>query len=77
MSTLLASKKNQSVTLQIDRKGTTISVMADVNADGKIGLPPLSMDQYDSIGVFKLDRKKYGFFEQFKSFRNRNLAFNF
>jgi regulator of sigma E protease len=40
----------------------SIDSVANVNVDGKIGLPPLSLDQYDSLGVFKLDRKKYGFF---------------
>ena len=63
MSSILGGKKNQSVTLQIDRKGTPINVVALVNSDGKIGMPPLSMDQYDSLGVFKLEQKKYGFFE--------------
>ena len=63
MSTILAGKKNQQVKLQIDRKGAPMTLAAQVNSDGKIGLPPLSLDQYDSLGVFKVDRKKYGFFE--------------
>jgi regulator of sigma E protease len=63
MSTILAGKKNQQVSLQIDRKGAPMTLAASVNAEGKIGLPPLSLDQYDSLGVFKIDRKKYGFFE--------------
>ena len=63
MSSILAGKKNQSITLHIDRKGTPVNVVALVNSDGKIGIPPLSMDQYDSLGVFKLEQKKYGFFE--------------
>lgn len=63
MTTILAGKKNQQVNLRIDRHGSPLSLMANVNADGKIGLPPLSLDQYDSLGVFKLESKKYGFFE--------------
>ncbi len=63
MSAILAGKKNQQVILQIDRKGAPMTLAAQVNAEGKIGLPPLSLDQYDSLGVFKIDRKKYGFFE--------------
>lgn len=63
MSTILTGKKNQQVNLQIDRKDTTLTLAAKVNAEGKIGLPPLSLDQYDSLGVFKIDRKKYGLFE--------------
>jgi regulator of sigma E protease len=65
MTTILAGKKNQRVTVQIDRKGTPVTLTASVNADGRIGLPPLSLDQYDSLGVFKIERKKYGFFEAF------------
>ncbi len=63
ISPILAGKKGQQVNLQIDRKGTPLSVAAQVNAEGKIGLPILSFNQYDSLGVFKVDRKKYGFFE--------------
>jgi regulator of sigma E protease len=60
---LLSKKKNSKVTLQIDRKGEHISKIAAVNEDGKIGIPILSQKQYDSLGVFKLDIQKYGFFE--------------
>ncbi|MBC7889026.1 MAG: RIP metalloprotease RseP [Ferruginibacter sp.] len=63
MTTILAGKKNQQVNLQIDRKGSPVTLVAKVNEEGRIGLPPLSLDQYDSLGVFKIDRKKYGFFE--------------
>jgi len=63
MTTILSGKKNQQVNLQVERKGAPITIAANVNADGKIGLPPLTMDQYDSLGVFKLERRKYGFFE--------------
>ena len=63
ISTILAGKKNTEVSLQIERQGAPINVMANVNGDGKIGLPPLSVDQYDSLGVFKLERKKYGIFQ--------------
>lgn len=37
--------------------------MLKVNADGKIGVPFLSPEQYDSLGAFKIETKKYGFFE--------------
>jgi regulator of sigma E protease len=63
ISAILSKKKNQSVNLQIARKGETINRTASVNEDGKIGIPILSMEQYDSLGVFKLETKKYGFFE--------------
>ena len=59
----LTSKKNQNVTLHIDRKGSMLDLTAAVNEDGKIGIPILSLNQYDSLGVFKLEVRKYGFFE--------------
>jgi regulator of sigma E protease len=60
---ILAGKKNTTVNLQLERKGQPVLVAAAVNADGKIGIPVLSLEQYDSLGFFKLDKKKYGFFE--------------
>ena len=63
MTTILSGKKNSQVSLQIERKGLPITLTARVNAEGKIGLPPLTLDQYDSLGVFKIESKKYGFFE--------------
>ncbi|MES2430784.1 MAG: RIP metalloprotease RseP [Bacteroidota bacterium] len=59
---LVEHKKNQKVNLTVDRKGTLVSLQSGVNADGKIGLPILSLQQYDSLGVFKVEAKKYGFF---------------
>ncbi|MEO6733684.1 MAG: RIP metalloprotease RseP [Ferruginibacter sp.] len=63
MTAILAGKKNQQVNLQIDRKGVPVSLAAKVNAEGRIGLPILSFDQYDSLGVFEVENKQYGFFE--------------
>lgn len=63
MTAILSGKKNKEVNLQIERNGNKITKVASVNADGKIGIPILSMAQYDSLGVFKLQTKKYGFFE--------------
>jgi len=63
MTVILSKKKNSKVTLQIERKGEQISKTAAVNEDGKIGIPVLTEHQYDSLGVFKLDVQKYGFFE--------------
>jgi regulator of sigma E protease len=63
ISPLIASKKNTQVNLTVERKGSPINLVAMVNNDGKIGLPFLSMEQYDSLGVFKIDKKPYTFFE--------------
>ena len=63
ISPILASRKNKMVKLQIERNGAPLTLDAQVTAEGKIGLPFLSFEQFDSLGVFKVDRKKYGFFE--------------
>ncbi|MES2892177.1 MAG: RIP metalloprotease RseP [Bacteroidota bacterium] len=63
MSRILAGKKNEKVDLKVLRNGSEMAIAAQVNADGKIGLPILSFMQYDSLGVFKVETKKYGFFE--------------
>lgn len=63
ISSILSHKKNQTVTLKIERKGTILDKPVQVNADGKIGIPLLSVKQYDSLGAFKIETKKYSFFE--------------
>ncbi|MEO6721279.1 MAG: RIP metalloprotease RseP [Ferruginibacter sp.] len=63
MITILTKKKNQQVNLQVDRKGIPMTLVAKVNEDGKIGLPILLPEQYDSLGVFEIETKKYGFWE--------------
>jgi regulator of sigma E protease len=63
MSRILAGKKGQKVDLKVERGGNAMAIAAQVNADGKIGLPILSFMQYDSLGIFKVETKKYGFFE--------------
>ena len=63
MQAALSTKKNQKVNLQILRKSDTLNLQASLNEDGKVGIPPLTTMQYDSLGVFKVETKKYGFFE--------------
>ncbi len=62
ISGYLATKKKQQVVLHLERKGQPVALSASVNEDGKIGIPILSIEQYDSLGVFKVEAKKYGFF---------------
>lgn len=62
MPGLLVNKKNQKVNLTVDRKGTIVNLQSSVNDEGKIGIPILSLDQYDSLGVFNVETKKYSFF---------------
>ena len=63
MTAYLQNKKNQKVHLHVERKGQLLDLVAKVNEDGKIGLQPMTEKQYDSLGVFKLEHKSYGFFE--------------
>ena len=65
MATYIDNKKNEKVTLTVDRKGTLVTLIAQVNESGKIGPAPLKAEQYDSLGVFKIEHKSYGFFESF------------
>lgn len=62
MATVVGANKNKTVVLHIERKGQPLTINAPVNADGKIGIPVLEDEQYDSLGVYKVERKKYGFF---------------
>jgi RIP metalloprotease RseP len=61
LAPVLQNKKNKEVTLKVARKDTVVNVVAKVNGEGKIGLPTLDAQQYDSLGVFKIVSKKYTF----------------
>jgi regulator of sigma E protease len=65
MSPLINAKKNSTVLLSINRKGEKLDLISKVNADGKIGIPVLTNEEYDEMGVLKIERKKYGLFEAF------------
>ncbi len=56
-------KRNQHVTVSILRNGSPMELNALVNENGKLGIPFLEDKQYDSLGFFKLEITKYGFFE--------------
>ena len=59
------SRKHQKVDLSVLRNNDTIHLTATVNENGKLGLPILRDEQYDSMGVLKLQVTKFGFFESF------------
>jgi len=62
----LANKTNQHVSLTVMRRGEVMTFNnVAINSDGKAGIPPLTLEQYDSLGIYKLDVKKYSFFESF------------
>lgn len=63
MIPLVGKKKNETVQLKVDRGGQEVSIVSKVNSDGKIGLSILSDEEYEKLGVLKVIRHKYGFFE--------------
>ncbi len=67
-------KKKQPVNLTVLRNGSTLNLTAIVNDNGKLGLPLLSDEQYDSLGFYKLEVTKYGFFQSFP--KGVSLAIN-
>ncbi len=62
---VLADHKNGQVQLTVERNGQLQKISSAVSADGKIGIPLLEDEQYDSLGVFDITTKKYGFFAAF------------
>ena len=62
---LLARKKGDSVTLTIKRNNQLIQTKTLVDTAGKIGFYVINTAQADSLGILKLENKKYGFLESF------------
>ncbi len=65
MTTVLAGQKNGRVELTVERNGQLQKLSSGVSSEGKIGIPLLEEEQYDSIGAFHITTKKYGFFAAF------------
>jgi regulator of sigma E protease len=65
VSTYLDGKKNQIVTVTVNRKDQLVSMTALVDEDGKLGIPMLTGKQYDSLGVFKIVHTSYSFLQSF------------
>ena len=61
----LQHKKGDSVLLSVLRNQTAIQIKVLVDNEGKIGLNIFSDEQYDSLGIFKQETKKYSFFASF------------
>ena len=64
---LMSTKKeNDKVALTVKRKDTTVVLQTTLIAGGKVGfMTPFTPEQYDSLGIYKYNVKKYGFFEAF------------
>ncbi len=59
------TKKNEKVLLTVERNGTVISLPVQLDADGKMNPTILSFQQFDSLGVLKIEHTDYGFFAAF------------
>jgi len=59
------SKKNQQVMLTVERHGSNIQLPVNLDENGKMNPTILTYKQLDSMGVFKVQHTKYGFFAAF------------
>jgi len=65
MTTILQYHKNGQVVLSVERNGQLLKLNSKVNGEGKIGIPILDDDQYQKLGVYNTETRKYGFFAAF------------
>lgn len=64
--TALAANKGKQVALGIERAGNIQILNPTITKDGKLGVLHFqAWSDLDSLGVFKLEKKQYGFFEAF------------
>lgn len=61
----LNAKKGKEVNVLVERNGQTVALKASVSNDGTLGFirQDFSFKQLDSMGIAKVEEKKYGFFE--------------
>lgn len=65
VATAVRGHKNGEVTLTVVRGGQSLQLRSRVNAEGKIGIPTLDDQQYQELGVYNTEVRKYGFFAAF------------
>jgi regulator of sigma E protease len=59
-------KKGDTISLTVKRNSETLNITTVLINGGKIGFnPPTSHEEYDSLGIYKYEVKKYGFFAAF------------
>jgi len=64
--TFMAGKKpGDTVLVQFERNNNSESLRVPVDKDGKIGVGFLKQETLDSLGIQKLERRKFGFLESF------------
>ncbi len=65
LSGYLINKKGDTVTLSVERNNQPQAVKVLVDENGKIGLNGFNDEQYDSLGIFKQEVKKYSLLASF------------
>ncbi len=65
INAIATNHKKGAVSLTVLRGADTVKVINKVNEDGRLELAFLTEAQYDSLGVYHTDTKKYGFLAAF------------
>ena len=65
MAVILRNKKDEKVLLTVIRDGRQLQLPAQVTSEGKIGIPLLTDEQYQELGVYETEVRRYGFFAAF------------
>lgn len=73
MSAILKSKKNQPVALSVMRNGSPVALTAQVDADGRIGIPLLTDKEYEALGAYKIEKREYGLLAAFPAGVNKSI----
>lgn len=62
LATELQKHKNGIVAIAVERQGKQLTLNANVNEEGKVGIPGLTEEEYEKLGVYTLQVTKYNFF---------------
>jgi regulator of sigma E protease len=73
LAPILSNKKNGVVSIEIDRAGVKQTIACKVSNEGKLGLPPITDLQMDSLGLLKVDVKSYSFLGSFPAGINKTF----
>jgi regulator of sigma E protease len=65
MKPLIQNRKGDTLNVKIDRKGQVLTLRIKVSNEGILGIPSLGLFELDSLGICKLAKREYGFFESF------------
>ncbi len=57
---LIRNKKSSSVLISLLRNGQPMQLNANVDENGRIGIPYLTSEEYEKLGAFTIERKSYG-----------------